>query len=139
MNKVFAILAVASVIAGLASPALAEDQAMTNKEAAVFAAGQVTQQLSAANADTIDALFGSETETVTDANLGKANGKEAISLNAADLTSIHGGNQANNAVTGNANIGAGALSDINGTAAVVMNTGNNSVVQVSQQIIFNLY
>jgi hypothetical protein len=114
MTKILKDFAIASVVASaLAAPAAAQE------------------------ADSVDALFGSE--VVTDESLGKANGKEAISLNAADLTSIHGENQANNSVTGNANIGTGALTDINGTAAVVMNTGNNSVVQVNQQIIFNLY
>jgi hypothetical protein len=120
MRRTLQSLAIVSVIASalagpLATSALAQDT----------------------DTDSVDALLGSE--IVTDENLGKANGKEAISLNAADLNSVHGYNQANDSVTGNANIGAGALSDINGTAAVVMNTGNNSVVQVSQQIIFNLY
>jgi hypothetical protein len=115
MTRVLKDIAIASVVASaLAAPAMAEEP------------------------DTVDALFGN-VETVTDESLGKANGREAISLNAADLTSVHGENQANGAVTGGATIGSGALSDINGTAAVVMNTGNNSVVQVNQQIIFNLY
>jgi hypothetical protein len=113
MTRVLKDIAIASVLASsLAGHALAQD-------------------------DSVDALLGGE--IVTDESLGKANGKEATSLNAADMSSIHGENQANGAVTGNANIGTGALSDINGTAAVVMNTGNNSVVQVNQQIIFNLY
>ena len=120
MRRISKNLAIVSVIAsGLAGP---------------FAAPVFAQE-----ADSVDALFGTDGEIVTDESLGKANGKEGLSLNAADLSSVHGYNQANNSNTGNATIGGGALSDINGTAAVVMNTGNNSVVQVSQQIIFNLY
>jgi hypothetical protein len=114
MTRILKDIAIASVIASaLAGPALAQE------------------------ADSVDALFGGE--VVSDESLGQANGKEATSLNAADLTSVHGENQANGSTTGAASIGTGALSDINGTAAVVMNTGNNSVVQVNQQIIFNLY
>ena len=71
--------------------------------------------------------------------LSKANGKEGVSLNVADLESTHSYNQANGARTGNASIGANALSDVNGVAAVVVNSGNNAVVQVSQQVIFNLH
>lgn len=91
----------------------------------------------AQEADDLGDMLGAE--TVTDESLGKANGKEMISLNNADLESVNGNNQANNSVTGNATIAPGALTDFSGTAAVVMNTGNNSTVQVSQQIIFNLY
>lgn len=80
----------------------------------------------------------SSLEAVSVETLEKANGREGLSLNVAELESSHGFNQANGAIAGNATIGAGALSNVHGVAAVVMNTGHNAVVQVSQQIIFNL-
>lgn len=91
----------------------------------------------AADPDGADALLGAP--AVGNEALGKANGREAIALNAADLNSVHGFNEANNSPSGTATIGAGALSDFHGAAAVVVNSGNNAVVQVSQQVIFNLY
>ncbi len=84
-----------------------------------------------------ESLLGVEPES--DQILEAANGREGLSLNAADLESVHGFNEANGARSGSASIGAGALSNFSGQSAVVMNTGHNAVVQVSQQIIFNLY
>lgn len=84
-----------------------------------------------------DSLLG--VAAVSDDALGKANGRENFTLNNADLDSVHAFNEANGAHTGSASIGAGALSDFHGNSVAVVNSGNNAVVQVSQQVIFNLY
>ena len=71
--------------------------------------------------------------------LGRANGKEGLSFNNSEISNTSALNQANGASSGNASIGEGALSNVNGIAAVVVNSGQNAVVQVSQQVIFNLH
>jgi hypothetical protein len=104
---------------------------------AAVVATALTAPVRAAEPDGADALLGAP--AVSNEALGKANGRENIALNSADLNSVHGFNEANNSPSGTASIGANALSDIHGAAAVVVNSGNNAVVQVSQQVIFNLY
>jgi hypothetical protein len=84
-----------------------------------------------------DALFGKA--GVGNEALAKSNGKEGLSLNDASFNSTHQDNQANGAQSGAAVIDSGALANFNGVAAVVVNSGQNAVVQVNQQIIFNLY
>ncbi len=72
-------------------------------------------------------------------DLGAINGREGGRGNLANLDVESSGNQANGASTGSAYIAGGALSNFSGTAAVVVNSSNNAVIQVSNQIIFNLY
>lgn len=91
----------------------------------------------AADSAGADSLLGMT--AVSEDALSKANGRENIALNEADLNSVHAFNEANGASTGSASIGAGALSNFHGPSVAVVNSGNNAVVQVSQQVIFNLY
>jgi hypothetical protein len=80
-----------------------------------------------------------DASAVSEDTLGRANGREYVAVNSAELNSVHGFNQANGAKSGSATIAEGALSNFRGAAAVVVNSGHNAVVQVSQQVIFNLY
>jgi len=91
----------------------------------------------AGSPQTNDTMFG--IAIVGNDTLAKANGKEGLSLNDANITSVHKDNQANGATSGAASIGSNALSNFDGVSAVVVNSGQNAVVQVNQQIILNLY
>jgi len=104
---------------------------------AAVVATALSTPVRAAEPEGVDALLGAP--AVSNEALGKANGRENIALNAADLNSVHGFNEATNSPSGTATIASGALSNFHGAAAVVVNSGNNAVVQVSQQVIFNLY
>jgi hypothetical protein len=104
---------------------------------AALVALAMTGTAQASEPEAVDALLGSP--AVSDEALSKANGRENLALNSADLSAVHGYNETTNSPSGSATIAPGALSDFHGAAAVVVNSGNNAVVQVSQQVIFNLY
>lgn len=91
----------------------------------------------AAEEESLEAML--DASAVSEDALGRANGREYVAINSAELDAVHGFNQANGAKSGSATIAEGALSNFRGAAAVVVNSGHNSVVQVSQQVIFNLY